>query len=56
MFPKPTNKTNNAMTDMHIYINGAMADNHIYIFNPCRRIYQTTSNRHPYPHNIKTVT
>jgi hypothetical protein len=31
IFPKPANKTNNAMADKHIYINDAMADNHIYI-------------------------
>jgi hypothetical protein len=32
-FPKPTNKTNNMITDIHTYINNTMADNHKYIFN-----------------------
>jgi hypothetical protein len=33
-FPKPANKSNNTMADMHIYIYNTMADNHIY-FNLC---------------------
>jgi hypothetical protein len=37
---KPANKTNNAMADIHTYINDTMTANHKYIFNRCRRIYQ----------------
>jgi hypothetical protein len=28
-FPKPANKTDNTMADIHTYINDTMADNHI---------------------------
>jgi hypothetical protein len=33
-FPKPANKTNNTMADIHTHINGMMDKNHIY-FSLC---------------------